>query len=346
MKLLILGGTMFVGRHLLETALARGHEVTLFNRGQHNADLYPEVEKIRGDRNVDLAPLRGRRWDAAIDTSGYLPYHVRAYAKLLSEVVEHYTYISTFNVYPEPIMPGIDEDAPTLSFTPEQAQALEAIKVFDPNSPEARQFRGLYGSFKALSEQVAREVLPGRLLVVRAGLIVGPYDYHDSFTYWVHRIAQGKQVLAPGRPSRPVQFIDARDLAGWIIRLIEARKTGTYNTTGPDYVLTMQGFLEECVNTTGSNARLIWVGSQFLVDEKVVPTYELPMWHPNESAMIGLASINCRRAIADGLTFHALRDTIQDTLEWDASRPPDAERRGLTPERESQLLRAWYNQAW
>ncbi len=220
MRILILGGTVFVGRHLVEAALARGHEVTLFNRGQHGPDLYPGVEKLRGDRDGGLDALRGRRWDAAIDTCGYVPRIVRASATLLANAVDHYTFISSVSVYPEAHTRHLDEDSPV--------GALDDESVEDV-TPET------YGPLKALCEQAAEGAMSGRALTIRPGLIVGPHDPTDRFTYWPRRVAQGGEVLAPGRPERPVQIIDARDLAAWTLQLVASGARGVYNATGPDY---------------------------------------------------------------------------------------------------------------
>jgi 2'-hydroxyisoflavone reductase len=342
MKLLILGGTMFLGRHLVDAALARGHEVTLFNRGVNNAALYPELEKLRGDRSGDLATLQGRSWDAVIDTCGYLPSQVQAAAGLLADVVRHYTYISSLSVYPEFSRPGIDETTPLPQLTNDQAAALSKIKDLTPALAE--KLRPLYGPLKVLCERVAEEAMPGRVLTIRPGLVVGPWDYHESFTCWVRRIAKGGEVLAPGRPNRPVQLIDARDLAEWTIRLIEVRQSGQFNATGPDYSLTLQQLLKECVVACGSNARLVWVDDQFLVNASATRN-ELPIWHPDPRTF-GLAAVNCGKAIASGLTFRPIGDTIQDTLEWDNARPANLKRPlGIRLDRESQLLQAWHYQS-
>jgi 2'-hydroxyisoflavone reductase len=342
MKLLILGGTMFLGRHLVDAALAQGHEITLFNRGINNADLYPEIEKLRGDRGGDLTVLRGRHWDAAIDTSGYLPSHVQASAGLLADAVQHYTYISSLSVYPEFSPPGVDETTTPPRLTEAQAATLSKIKNLTPALTE--KLRPLYGPLKTLCEQVAEDALPGRVLTVRPGLVVGPWDYHESFTTWVRRIAKGGEVLAPGRPGRPVQLIDARDLAEWIIRMVQVRQTADYNATGPDYSLTLQQLLKDCVASCGSDASLVWVDDQFLIDANATRT-ELPIWHHNPRTH-GLAAVNCGKALASGLTFRPLSDTIQDTLAWDNARPPNLKRHlGLHLDRELQLLQAWHHQA-
>ncbi len=325
MKLLILGGTVFLGRHLVEAAQVRGHEITLFNRGQHNAALFPDVGKLRGDRSGDLSALRGRRWDAVIDTCGFVPRLVRASAELLADAVDHYTFISSISVYADVSVLGIDESAPVGTLPDDTVE-----EVTDET----------YGPLKALCEQAAEQAMPGRVLTVRPGLIVGPHDPTDRFTYWPHRVARGGEVLAPGRPGRVVQFIDARDLAAWILRMAEGRQTGVYNATGPDYPLTMAQVLEECQRQSGSDARFVWLDEQRLLDAGAGPWIELPLWIPETDEHRGFAAINCQKAFAVGLTFRPLAETVRDTLAWDATRPPDLERRaGLKSEREAHFLK-------
>lgn len=337
MKLLILGGTVFVGRHLVDAALVRGHEITLFNRGQHNPDLYPEVEKLRGDRDGDLSALEGRRWDAVIDTCGYVPRVVGASAALLAGSVDHYTFISTLSVFASFARPGADESA-QLAPLPEEG---------------SEDHRKHYGPLKALSEQAAETAMPGRVLTIRPGLIVGPHDQSDRFTYWPARIACGGDVLAPGRPERPVQVIDVRDLAEWNIRMVEAGATGIYNATGPDYTLTMAAMLDACRTASGSDARIVWVEEQFLLDQGVTPWREIPVWLPESGDTAGFSTVNCRKAIGAGLTFRPIVDTARATLAWDAERKAEAASEGaelpsaagLAPEREQQLLEAWWARA-
>ncbi len=326
MRLLILGGTVFLGRHLVEAALARGHDVTLFNRGQQNAELFPDLEKLRGDRDGGLAALQGRRWDAVIDTSGYVPRLVRDAATALANTVDHYTFISTISVFADVREPGVDEQG-----------AVGTLP--DPSVEEVT--GETYGPLKALCEQAAEAAMPGRVLVVRPGLIVGPFDPTDRFTYWPRRVARGGDVLAPGRPERPVQIIDARDLATWTIRLIEQRQTGIYNATGPDYTLSMGHLLTECRSVTGSDAHFVWVDDRFLLDAGVGPWMELPLWIP-EGEMSGLLQVDCRKAWAAGLSFRRLAETIRDTLAWDMSRPDGVERKaGMAAEREATVLQSW-----
>jgi 2'-hydroxyisoflavone reductase len=334
MQILILGGTVFLGRHLVEAALARGHEVTLFNRGQHNPDLYPEVEKLRGDRDGDLAALEGRRWDAVIDPSGYVPRIVRASAELLAAGVGHYTFISSLSVYGDIGTPGADESAPVATMA-------------DPSNENVQEH---YGALKALCEQAAEAAMPGRVLSIRAGLIVGPHDPTDRFTYWPRRVAQGGEVLAPGRPERFVQFIDARDLAEWTIRMVESGGAGVYNASGRHDTTTMNDLLQTCKEVAGSDARFVWVPDEFLVEQGAGPWMELPLWIPeNNAAMAGFLRVSSDKAIGDGLTFRPPAETVRNTLGWDRGRGPapgagtvtGVRGAGMTPEREAELLEAW-----
>lgn len=327
MKVLILGGTVFLGRHLADAALARGHEVTLFNRGQHNPDLYPQVEKLRGDRDGDLTALEGRRWDAVIDPSGYVPRLVRASAELLAANVGHYTFISSLSVYGDTRSPGLDEST-----------ALATME--DPTNEEVQQN---YGALKALCEQAAEQAMPGRVLSIRAGLIVGPHDPTDRFTYWPRRVALGGDVLAPGRPERFVQFIDARDLAEWNIRMIESGRVGLYNATGQHDVTTMNDLLQTCKEASASDARFVWVSDLFLTEHEAGAWMELPLWIPESAEETGgFLRASSDKAIQDGLTFRPLAVTVRDTLAWDRTRPADTEHRaGMKPEREAELLEMW-----
>jgi 2'-hydroxyisoflavone reductase len=336
MKTLILGGTIFLGPHLIEAALARGHQITIFNRGQHNPDWYPEVEQLRGDRSRHVEALLGRRWDAVIDTCGYLPSVVRKSAELLANAVEHYTFISSVSVYANFDLAGTDENATVKTITSEQVN--EAEKIDTGERATAVTYGKMYGALKALCERTAEAAMPGRVLNVRAGLLVGSHDYSDRFTYWVRRVAQGGEVLAPGQPNRRVRVIDARDLAEWLIRMTEMRQTGVYNATGAEDGLTMGRLLEECRTASGSAAKFIWASEKFLLDQKVRAWSEMPLWIPEEYN--GIFLVNNDKAITAGLTFRPLSDTIKDTLAWDATRSSNIERRaGLKAMRERELLK-------
>jgi len=336
-KLLILGGTIFLGRYLVEAAQARGHEITLFNRGKHNPDLFPEIEKLRGQRSArgpegealesDLSALQGRTWDAVIDTCGYFPRQVREAAEVLAGSVGHYTFISSISAYSSFSQPDMDESGPVGTL---EDQTIEQV------TGES------YGPLKVLCEQAAEQAFLGRALNLRAGLIVGPHDPSDRFTYWPCRVAQGGAVLAPGGPEVGTQFIDVRDLAEWNIRMVEAGKAGVYNATGPDYPMTLGAVLEASKTLSGSDAEFVWADEKWLVEKGVAPWMEMPLWVPSEEEYKGFNSVNCRKAIADGLTFRPVADTVRDTLAWAATRPADYTlRAGMKPEKEAEVLEAW-----
>ena len=325
MKILVLGGTIFLGRHLVEEALARGHCVTTFTRGRHNPDLFPSAQCLHGDRDGGLRVLEGRQWDAAIDTSGNLPRLVREAVELLSRSVNHYTLLSTLAVYEGfPRTAGIDETAAITSVGDPAAETVTVRNV---------------GLLKALCEATVESAMPGRALLVRSGLLVGPYDPTDRFTYWPRRVALGGEVLGPGSPASPLQFIDARDLARWILDSIEQGRTGIYNTTGPAAPLSMYEFLETCRLETGSNARFRWVDDHFLLSAGLTPMMDLPLW---TAGAAGAARVNCQRAIAAGLAFRPLAETVRDTFAWDRMRGEALKpRAGLDSQRERHLLEAW-----
>jgi 2'-hydroxyisoflavone reductase len=324
MNLLIMGGTRFAGRHLAEYALARGHALTLFNRGQSNPDLFPQVEQLRGDRAADLSLLQDRAWDAVIDTCGYVPRIVRQSAQALAGRTDRYVFISTVSVYAEGNPRGMDENAPLATLKDESVEEVTGE---------------MYGGLKALCEKAVEEAYPDRALIIRPGLIVGPHDPTDRFTYWPWRAAQGGEVLAPGNPDQPVQVIDARDLAQWIILMAEEKRAGIFNAVGPDYVLTTRRMLEACVAVCNPQAHLTWLSESFLLEHKVEPWSEMPVWVPEKESALDTCSN--ARASAAGLTFRPIEDTIRDTLTWARKRPGDhAWRAGMTAEREAELLRA------
>ncbi len=329
MKLLIIGGTRFLGRALVDAALAAGHAVTLFNRGQSNPDLYPNVETLHGDRDGGLDVLAGRQWDAVIDTCGYVPRVVGASASFLADAVGHYTFISTLSVYSDPSIVGMDESAPLGTLVDESVEEITGET---------------YGPLKVLCEQAVDAAMGAECaLHVRAGLIVGSHDLSDRFSYWPYRVAQGGEVLSPGEPGNGVQLIDVRDLAEWTLRATEARLSGPYNTTGPAGKLTMGMVLDTCQAVSGSDAAFTWVSEDFLLAQEVEAYTEMPLWVPAEYA--GFDTFACHKAIAAGLTFRPLAETVQATLDWLATRPADYQwRGGLRPEREAELLRLW--QEW
>lgn len=314
MKLLVFGGTKFLGRGVVEAALERGHEVTLFNRGQTNPDLYPEVEKLQGDLKEDISALEGRSWDAAVDLDPtQLPRHTRRRAEAVD--VGHYVFVSTISVYSDTAKP-IDESSP----------------LFEPPDPEPEEFDPeQYGGLKVGSERVLEEVYGERAAIARAGLIVGPHDPTDRFTYWPRRLADGGAVLAPGDPAQPVQIIDARDLGAFLVHLAETRTGGVFNATGPAEPLT----LGETLARIGGDADLVWMDDQALLDAGVGPWMELPLWLPGEE-YAGMLRADISRALAAGLTFRPLEETARDTLAW--SREAGEQRPTLTREREGEIL--------
>jgi 2'-hydroxyisoflavone reductase len=326
MKILILGGTVFLGRHLAEIAQQRGHEVTLFNRGNSNPDLFPHLERLRGDRDGDLKALRGHRWDAVIDTCGYVPRIVGASAALLADVVDHYTFISSMSVYENFQEVGITEEFPVGKMEDETVEEVTGES---------------YGPLKASCEAVAEAAMPGRVLTIRPGLIVGPHDPTDRFTYWPHRVARGGAILVPGNPQDVIQFIDVRDLAEWNIRLVEQKQTGVIHASGPQGQMTMGALLDTSRAVSDSDATFIWMDEDFLLARGVAPWSELPLWIPGDE-FAGFSAFNLTKAIQHGLTFRPLAETVMDTLAWSASRPEGyAWRAGLKPEREKELLQAW-----
>ena len=327
MNLLIIGGTRFVGRHLVEYALARGHTLTLFNRGLSNPDLFPQVEQLRGDRAADLSLLQDRAWDAVIDTCGYVPRIVRLSAQALAGRTDRYVLISTVSVYAEDNPRGMDENAPLATLKDEAVEEVTGET---------------YGGLKALCEKTVEAVYPDRASIIRPGLIVGPHDPTDRFTYWPWRAAQGGEVLAPGNPDQPVQVIDARDLAQWIVQLVDAKHAGIFNAVGPDYALTTRRLLEACVAACNPQAQLTWVSESFLLEHKVEPWSEMPVWLPEKESALDTCSN--ARAIAAGLKFRPIEDTIRDTLAWARTRPGDyAWRAGMSPVREAELLKKWHS---
>jgi nucleoside-diphosphate-sugar epimerase len=322
-RLLVLGGTKFLGRAVVECALQRGHAVTLFNRGHTNPDLFPEAERLRGDREGDLDFLRGRDWDAVVDPSGYVPSVVRRSAELLADAVDHYVFISSVSVYGDFSGP-LREGDPLAELDPEHS------------AEELREDYANYGSLKALCEDVVVDVFPDRHTNIRAGLLVGPHDPTGRFTYWPHRFARGGDVLAPAPPDRTVQFIDVRDLGTWIVVLCESRAVGTFNATHPG--VPWGELLEACRRVLSDAARIVWVPDAFLMEQHVVEWTELPLWI-GDPQWLGLHEADVSRALAAGLTFRPLDNTVRGAFE--RSQPtPDA---GLTQEREAELLETWHS---
>jgi 2'-hydroxyisoflavone reductase len=338
LRILILGGTGFTGPYQVKYALSRGHKVTTFNRGKtHPGELPAEVEQLTGDRNGKLDSLKNRQWDVVIDNPTTVPAWVRDAAQVLKGNVERYVFISTISVYGE-VKTGVDETAPTDKYegADPYKETIEAVR--------ASGFK-TYGSLKALSEKEAEKWFPGKALIIRPGLIVGPRDETDRFSYWPVRIDRGGEVLAPGDPKDPVQFIDARDLAEWTIRMVENRESGIYNATGPAKPLGVGGMLDEIKGAEKSNAKFTWVNEEFLTEQKVQPWSDMPVWTGKDS---GLAITKIDKALSKGLTFRPLAETAPDTLAWFKSLPQDRQSKmkaGLTPEREAEVLAAWKKRA-
>jgi 2'-hydroxyisoflavone reductase len=319
MRVLVLGGTQFLGRHVVECALERGHAVTLFNRGLTRPELFPEAEKLRGDRDGDLAALADREFDAVVDTSGYVPRIVGATLGALGEV-GHYTFVSTIAVYADLSSPPTEESA---------------LKVLAQPSEDFRQW---YGELKADCEEVVRERFP-EAFVPRPGLIVGPWDPTGRFTYWPQRLAEGGSVLAPAPPEAPAQVIDARDLAAWIVRAAESALAGTYNAV--DRPTTRMQLLETCKEVTGVAAELVWVASDFLAAQAVGEWMELPLWL-HDPAYAAMLAVDPARAFAAGLDPRPLAETVRDTLAWIRSgEAPVVAEAGLEREKERRVLAAW-----
>jgi 2'-hydroxyisoflavone reductase len=337
MRILILGGTGFTGPYQVRYAMSRGHKVTTFNRGKsHPNELPPEVEQLIGDRNGKLDALKDRQWDVVIDNPTTLPAWVRDAAQILKGNVDRYVFTSTISVY-EDSKKGPDENAPLQKYdgSDPYKETLEAMK--------ARGFK-TYGPLKALSEKEAEKWFPGRTLIIRPGLIVGPRDESDRFTYWPVRIDRGGEVLAPGAPNDSVQFIDGRDLAEWTIRMAENRETGIYNATGPAKHIGMGGMLDGIKAALKSSANFTWVSEQFLTDQKVQAWSDMPVWAGAED---GVTRTDINRALGKGLTFRPLADTARDTLAWFKSLPQDRQshlKAGVTPEREAEVLANWKKQ--
>ncbi len=318
MQLLVLGGTRFLGRALVDDALARDHEVTLFNRGQTNPELFPEAEKLRGDRTRDVSALAGREWDAVLDVATLLPRVVRLSVEALRGRVGRCAYVSSVSVYADQSRPPV-EGAPLLELEDPSDESIES-----------------YGALKAACERVVEDAFGEAATIVRPGLIVGPHDPTDRFTYWPVRVAAGGEVLAPGSPDDPVQFVDVRDLAAWILDLTERGAGGVFNATGES--MPFQRLLDECRSVSGSDARFTWVPSETLLEAGVEEWMGVPLW----IASPGWDAANrvvVERAIEAGLSFRPLPETIRDTLAWHAEREwPPAEGVGLSSERERELL--------
>ena len=337
LKILILGGTAFLGPSVVHEARARGHEITLFNRGRTNADMFPDLEKLQGDRDGDLVSLKDRRWDVCLDNSGYIPRMVRDSAELLAPNIGQYIFVSSISVYADFSKPGLNEASPVAVIGEAEVAAAKTQKdVTGAN----------YGALKALCEQAAEAACPGRTCVIRPGLIVGPMDRTDRFTYWPVRVARGGEVLAPDAPGTVTQVIDVRDLAEFVVRCMEQGTNGVFNATSAPGELTMGEMLETCKRVSGSDATFTWADTKFLESHEVAAWSDLPVWVPLAGEEAGHPFIDVSRALKAGLVYRPISETVRGTLDWWATVPQERKdaplKAGLTAEREAELLKAWH----
>lgn len=340
LRILILGGTGFTGPFQVKYALARGHKVTVFNRGRtHPGELPAEAEQLIGDRNGPLDALKGRTWDVVIDNPATLPVWVRDAAQVLKGNADRYVYISSTSVYADVSKTGLEETMPLAKYN-----GPDAMK--ETNATMRAGNFALFGPLKAQSEAEAEKWFPGKTLVIRPGYIVGPGDETDRFTYWPLRVERGGEILAPGQASDPVQIIDARDLAEWTVRMVEQGAVGPFNAVGPKTKLTMGQMLSQMKQTTKSDARFTWVDDEFLKAQKIID--DIPIWTSPKGPEIGYLTTNSQKAIRHGLTFRPLPDTTKATLEWFHKQTPDRQskmRAGIKADREREVLAAWHANA-
>ena len=323
MKLLVIGGTHFVGRAFVEAAVGRGHDVTVFHRGSSEPTGFPDVAHVHGDRHDDLDLLRGKSWDAALDTCAFVPRSVHIAADVLDDGVAHYTFVSTLSVHPDDLPVGAGEDAATHA----------------PPFPDTEELTlETYGPLKAACEQAAVDRFASRCLIIRPGYIVGPHDPSDRFTYYVRRAADGGEMLAPGPPDAPLQVLDVRDLADFMVSRIEQGSVGVYGTVGPAEPITMRDLLETVREVAGADTSFVWVDQEFLHARGGEVEDWFPLWEPH---LPGLHTYDGGKAKTDGLRHRPLADTVADTLAWDRDRGRPAFRRRLTPQAERELLEAW-----
>jgi nucleoside-diphosphate-sugar epimerase len=322
MRALILGGTRFIGRQIAEAVLERGHELTLFHRGQTGTEHFPAAEHVLGDRRSDnpFRLLSGQGFDFVVDTSAYFPADVRA-LRPLADAIGHYTFMSSLSVLEEPVPAGADEEAPVWELTGPVPEEIDSAST--------------YGALKVLCEREAHELMKGRALIVRAGFVIGPHDYSDRFVYWPRRLEQGGLVLAGSNPRQPVQLIDVRDLATWIVDAAERGLTGTYNATGPAEPLTLAALLEACAASTGGEAELVWATDELLLAHGIEPAQELPFWLP--ATHDNFCRVANKKAFNEGLEFRELAATIRDTIAWDRERPRESTGR-LPAAKEAEII--------
>jgi len=325
MNILMIGGTRFVGKHCAELLLAKGHSVTVFHRGK-TASVLPGAHEIIGDRDGDLSVLQTRQWDAVIDTCGYVPRVVKKSCDALQNNTRRYIFISTISVYAEFNKPGLTEDS--------------ALAVIDDPQTEVVDER-TYGALKVLCEQVINETFGDNATIVRPGLIVGPDDYTDRYTYWIRRVAQGGRIVAPDEKEMHTQYVDVRDLAAFTVLLLEKGIGTTVHVTGPEKPLTLGEHLSLCKDMLNKDAEFVWMPAKFLEEQKVGPWMDMPLWIPQESDMSGLDRVDISKALSLGLKCRPIADTIRDTSVWDTSREQLPMKAGLSPEREQSVLAQW-----
>jgi 2'-hydroxyisoflavone reductase len=336
LNILVLGGTGFLGPHFVEAARAKGHKLTLFNRGKTNptrfdGEEFKDIEQLHGDRKTDMKALEGRRrWDAVLDTSAYIPADVARSTKLLAKRVDQYLLVSTISVYAKMDTPNQDETAPL-------------AQLADPTVTEVT--GDTYGGLKALCEKAAEQEMPGHVTVVRPGLIVGPGDNTDRFTYWPARADRGGEILGPGSASDPTQFIDVRDLAAFLLHVIEQRAFGTFNADAPAGKLTMGELLSTSQRVAAKPSTITWVPAAFLDKQQVSAWQDMPVWIPPEGEYAGFGRVSSAKAQAAGLTYRPLDTTVADTLAYWRALPEERRAKpkaGLAPEREAAVLKAWH----
>jgi len=337
LRILVLGGTAFLGPQVVEAARKRGHQVTLFNRGRTRPELFPDLEKLQGDRDPNkgegLKALEGRSWDVVIDNCGYYPRMVKASAELAASWAKQYIFISSISAYAQADKPGQDETA-----------ALGTME--DPTLETMGPSFEYYGPLKVLCEQAAEAAMPGRATIIRPGFIVGPEDWTGRYSYWPSRVAEGGEMIAPGDGSDPVQIIDVRDLGEWVIHCAEQRVVGAFNACGPAEALSTRAMIDACIEASGMSPTLTWIPADFLTEQGVALGGDLPIWLPASGETAGFHTWSNARAVKAGLKFRPVVQTSRDILQWLKALPEEEKKRlrpaGMSRERENEVLAAWH----